>query len=163
MRRFLVAAMVLAVGIEPQAPPPAEAPAAPEAAPARGTLEEARAMLELAVTHYEEVGREEALADFTAGEPPFVDRDLYVFCYGPGRTVSAHGANPALIGDNIDELRDIDGNAFGTEIWDVGSQPGGGTVAYQWLNPVSGEVEPKVSAVRKVGEDVCGVGAYGGQ
>jgi len=168
MRRYLVVTMILAVGIacaqsEPQAPPATEAPAAAETAPALATFEEASAMLELAVAHYEEVGREQALADFTSGEAPFVDRDLYVFCYGPDRTISAHGVDATLVGVNFDELRDVDGKAFGTEIWDVGSRPGGGSVAYQWLNPVDGTVEPKISAVRKVGEDVCGVGAYGGQ
>jgi hypothetical protein len=30
----------------------------------------------------------------------------------------------------------------------------------KWTNPVSGEVEPKVSVVRRIGTDVCGVGVY---
>ena len=125
-----------------------------------GTPAEARAMLDLAVAHYEKVGRDKALADFTAKKAPFADRDLYVFCYGPDRTVSSHGADPTFIGRRIDELRDVDGKAFATKIWDVGSKPGGGTVEYKWPNPVTGEIESKVSHVRKVGEDVCGVGAY---
>ena len=31
---------------------------------------------------------------------------------------------------------------------------------YPHINPVSHKPEPKVSVVRKTGEDVCGVGAY---
>ena len=31
---------------------------------------------------------------------------------------------------------------------------------YPHINPVSHKPEPKVSFVRKMGEDVCGVGAY---
>lgn len=118
-------------------------------------------MLDEAVSHYETVGREQALQDFTAKKEPFVDRDLYVFCYGPDMKVSAHGANESLLGDDVNELRDEDGLAFGTKIIEVArADPEGGTVEYKWMNPVSDEVKPKVSTVRAVGDDVCGVGAY---
>lgn len=145
---------------EPAAEPaPEESPAADDAVATPGTLDEARALLERATAHYDQVGRDAALADFTAGGA-FVDRDLYVFCYGPDRTISAHGADANLIGVDIDGLRDVDGKAFATEIWEVAQQPDGGTVEYQWANPVTGQVEPKISVVRAIGQDVCGVGAY---
>jgi hypothetical protein len=35
-----------------------------------------------------------------------------------------------------------------------------GPVEYRRLNPVSHNVEPKTSFVQKLGDDVCGVGAY---
>ena len=130
----------------------------------RGSLDEARAMLDEAVTHYETVGREQALQDFTDGKEPFVDRDLYVFCYGSDMKVSAHGANVNLLGDDVNELRDEDGFAFGTKMVEVAQAgPEGGTVEYKWVNPVSNQVESKVSVVRAVGDDVCGVGAYKSQ
>jgi hypothetical protein len=31
------------------------------------------------------------------------------------------------------------------------------------INPVSGKIEPKLSFWKKLGEDVCGVGAYNPQ
>lgn len=37
---------------------------------------------------------------------------------------------------------------------------GEGSVAYDWLSPVTKKTEHKVSFVRKVGDDVCVVGAY---
>jgi cytochrome c len=133
-----------------------------DAAPSgdRGTTAEAEAMLARAIAHYEQVGRDQALADFTAKQPAFADRDLYVFCYGANRTIVGHGVDPALVGANFDDLRDVDGKAFGTEIWNVGRRPSGGTVEYRWMNPVSRQVEPKVSTVRSAGEDVSGVGVY---
>ncbi len=130
------------------------------AAGSRGTPAEADALLKQAVAHYEKVGRAPALADFTAKKAPFADRDLYVFCYGPDGKTSAHGADPKLVGVPYDTLKDVDGKAFGTELWKVGSRPGGGTVEYKWKNPVSAAIETKISVVRKVGDDVCGVGAY---
>lgn len=127
----------------------------------RGTLAEARAMLDRAAAHYQAVGREQALQDFTAQRAPFIDRDLYVFCYGPDRRISAHGADAGLVGASVDDLRDVDGQAFGTRIMEVaGANPRGGLVDYKWMNPATRQVEPKVSAVRQIGADTCGVGAY---
>src|SRR5580765_2072610 len=54
---------------------PANASAAPKGE--RGTPDEAKAMLEKAVEHFNSAGRETALSDFTKKKPPFVDRDLY--------------------------------------------------------------------------------------
>ena len=141
------------------APPAAELPAS---APAdRASIDEARAMLGRAVAHYEQAGREQALRDFTAPATQFVDRDLYVFCYGPDGLISAHGASADLVGDTVASLRDVDGKAFGEEMTTVANaSPEGGQVEYKWANPTTGQVEPKVSVVRKVGSDVCGVGAY---
>ena len=128
--------------------------------PARGTPADAKALLAKATAHYQKVGRAQALADFTAKKPPFVDRDLYVFCIGGEKTVTAHGADPAQVGTDIDTLVDVDGKHFGTEMWKAGNTPGGGSVEYRWLNPVTRKVEPKISFVQKVGSDICGVGAY---
>jgi cytochrome c len=138
-----------------------EPAAAAEQPPSRGTIEEAAAMLDRAVAHYNDVGRAQALSDFTARAEPFVDRDLYVFCYGPDRTISAHGADAALVGVSVDSLRDVDRKAFGTRIMEVAqADPAGGTVDYKWLNPATRIIEDKVSVVKQVGTDVCGVGAY---
>ena len=133
---------------------------AAQPAQGRGTPAEAEAMLAKAITHYETAGRTQALADFTARKAPFADRDLYVFCFGPDRKVISHGGDAKQVGVVFDTLKDVDGKAFGTAIWDAGRQPNGGRVEYKWQNPVTGAVEPKVSFVRRAGNDVCGVGAY---
>jgi cytochrome c len=126
----------------------------------RGTPSEAKAMLTKAVAHYKAVGRKQALADFTGKKPPFVDRDLYVFCMGPDRVIAANGGYPSFVGMSADVLKDADGRLLGKALWEAGSRPGGGAVEYPHINPVSHKPEPKVSFVEKIGEDVCGVGAY---
>jgi signal transduction histidine kinase len=126
----------------------------------RGTPAEAEAMLAKAVAHYESAGRAQALRDFTARKAPFADRDLYVFCISADRKVASHGGDPKQVGVVFDTLKDVDGKAFGTALWDTGIKPSGGRVEYKWQNPVTGSVEPKVTFVRKAGNDVCGVGAY---
>lgn len=128
----------------------------------RGTPAEARAMLAQAVAHYRKVGRDQALADFTAKKAPFVDRDLYVVCIGPDRLISAHGANASFVGASPDLLKDADGKPLGKAIFDAAARKDGRSVRYRWVNPVTGKVEPKVSFVERVGTDVCVVGAYEG-
>ena len=124
----------------------------------RGTPGEARAMLEKAVAHYKAVGRKQALADFNAKKAPFSDRDLYVFCIGADRALAANGAYPGLVGQSADVFKDARGRALGKSLVDAAAPSG--SVEYPAINPVSRAVEPKVSFVQKVGEDVCGVGAY---
>jgi hypothetical protein len=128
----------------------------------RGTPAEAKAMLEQAVTHYKAVGRKQALADFNAKKAPFSDRDLYVFCIGPDRTMVANGGYPSFVGQSVDLLKDANGKALGKSLMDAAASAGIGIVEYPHINPVSHKPETKVSFVQKVGEDVCGVGAYKG-
>jgi cytochrome c len=126
----------------------------------RGTPAEAKALLAKAVAHYREVGRKQALADFTGKKAPFADRDLYVVCLGPDRTIVAHGGFPQFVGSSADALKDAQGKPLGRALWDAAAGKGDGSVRYLALNPLSGKAEPKVSFVQKAGDDACVVGAY---
>jgi cytochrome c len=125
----------------------------------RGTPAEAKAMLAKAVAHYKAVGRTQALADFNAKKEPFGDRDLYVFCLGPDNVQVANGGYPSLVGRTADTVTDVNGKPMGKAIWDAVNK-GAGSVRYKWYNPVSTMLEPKIAFAQKVGDDVCGVGAY---
>jgi len=124
-----------------------------------GTAEEAQAMLEAAVAAID-ADEAAALAAFTAGQPPFRDRDLYVFCGGADGIVTAHGASPALIGDDMRMLVDANGFAFGEAFFATAVEGEYLTVEYHWPRP--GETEPaaKVSYVTRAGDQMCGVGYY---
>lgn len=117
-------------------------------------------MLEAAVAHYQEVGRKQALADFNGRKAPFFDRDLYVVCVGPNGIISANGAFPSYVGASANVLKDADGKPLGNAILNIGNGTGEGSMKYRMINPVSGKFEPKITFGQKVGEDVCGVGAY---
>jgi signal transduction histidine kinase len=129
------------------------------AAEARGTPAEAKAMLVKAVAHVKSAGHKQAYADFTARKPPFFDRDLYVVCLGGNHTVAAHGGFPKFVGSQTDVLKDADGKNLGQAIWDAATK-GTGEVRYPMRNPITNKVERKVGFFQKVGDDVCGVGAY---
>jgi len=137
---------------------PVNAAASPAVRSERGTPDEAKAMLEKAIEHYNAVGQKQALADFNGRKPPFFDRDLYVACIGPDKRIAANGGFPQYVGSNVSVLRDAEGKPLGGEI--LKSVESDGIVRYKWINPVSGKTEPKIGFFRKVGELVCGVGAY---
>src|SRR5262249_8300053 len=108
---------------------------------------------------YKDVGREKALADFTAGKPPWKDRDLYVFCFDAAGIITANGFLPGRVGaPNVP--RGGDGEAGAKSGGGVASTQGSGRVEYRWMNPVTDQIEPKISFFQKLGNDVCGVGAY---
>jgi len=56
--------------------------------------------------------------------------------------------------------KDADGKSLGQAIWNAAWASGEATIEYKWINPVSHLVEQKVGYFKKVGEDICGVGAY---
>ncbi len=129
------------------------------AADGRGTPAEAKAMLAKAVAHVKAAGRKQAFADFTARKPPFFDRDLYVVCIEGGHTVTAHGGFPKFVGAQTDVLKDADGKNLGQAIWEAATK-GTGEVRYPMRNPMTNKVERKIGFFQKMGDDVCGVGAY---
>ena len=151
MRRALLVTLAFGAGL-----------AAHLSAGERGTPGEAKALLAKAVAHYQAVGRKQALSDFMDRKGDFIDRDLYVFCIGPDHVTVANGGYPSYVGTSVDALKDADGKPLGKALWETGSK-GQGSVAYRWLNPLSHKTEDKVSFVQKVGDDVCGVGAYATQ
>jgi cytochrome c len=126
----------------------------------RGTPAEARAMLTKAVAYYKDNGRERAFAEFNRNRRPFSDRDLYVFCIGPDRRLLANGGYREYINQSADLLKDSDGKPIGGAVWDMAMTKGHGELRYNWLNPVTKLIEPKVSYFSRVGQDVCGVGSY---
>ncbi len=132
----------------------------PAATSERGTVDEAKAMLAKAVDHYNAVGRQQALADFTAKVAPFFDRDLYVVCMGADHIETANGGFPQYVGTSGDQLISVDGVPLGQAVWDALASSNEGSVSYHWVNPVNGKTEPKTLYFQKVGTDVCGVGVY---
>lgn len=131
----------------------------PAAASDYGTPAEARAMLEQAVAALE-ADKEAALAAFNAGEAPFKEKDLYVFCGGPDGAFTAHGAKAALIGKSLRGLQDKAGTPLGENIYAAATPGEYHVVEYMWPRP--GETEPtqKASFVTQVDDQVCAVGYY---
>jgi signal transduction histidine kinase len=121
-----------------------------------GTADEAKAMLERAVTALK-ANKAEALAQFTKGEGGFKDRDLYPFCGGPDGNFTAH---PKLVGKSLKDLKDKAGKPLGQDIYATAKEGTISEVSYMWPRPDSTEPVQKISFVTKVGDQVCAVGYY---
>ena len=118
-------------------------------------------MLGKAVEHFEAVGRERALADFTAGHAPFHDRDLYVLCVDRKHVIVANGGYPIYVGSSADALVEAKGVPLGKALWDAADKSPEGSVDYPHVNPVSRKIEDKTTFYNKLADDLlCGAGAY---
>jgi hypothetical protein len=132
-------------------PQATQAPSATKSA--HGTPDEAQAILKLAIAHYQAVGRDQALKDFTNRVAPFFDRDLYVACIDSRLVQSANGGFPNLVGSALEPLS--------RARWDAASTSQINSISYSYIDPATGMPAPKTFYYLRAGtEDVCGVGAY---
>lgn len=122
-----------------------------------GSRDEAKAMAEKAALFFKANGKDKAFAAITEGSDGFKDRDLYVFAYDDAGQCVAHGANKALVGRVLLELKDMDGKMLIREIVAVKTA---GWVDFKWQNPQTKAIEQKHAYVVRSGDYVFGVGAY---
>lgn len=128
----------------------------------RGTPSEAKTLLDQAVAYVKTAGTEKAFADFSEKGGKWQNKDLYVFVIKFDGITAAHGANKALVGKSLLDLKDPDGKFFIKEMIEVAKGKGAGTVDYSFTDPQTKKMSPKTSYVAHVpGYDgVMGVGAY---
>lgn len=133
----------------------------PVLASSGASKDEAVAMVKKGIAFIKTNGADKGYAAFTAKDPQFVDRDLYLVVYGLDGKVLAHGANPKQVGRDLLEMTDIDGKFFVKErVAMVKAKPAGAWQEYKFTNPVSKKIEPKVMYCEKLNETaVCG-GVY---
>lgn len=125
-----------------------------------GTRDEAQTMVNKAVALIDASGKD-AFVRFEDAQGGFKDRDLYVFVYDMNGVNLSHGANKALIGKNLREMKDVDGKPLIEEMIKLVAAKGEGWVDYKWQNPVTRKIEDKSSFVKKAaGEMFAGVGVY---
>lgn len=122
MKRFtLVSAVVLVAGLQAGAALAAEF----------GTAKEAKAMLDRAVAEMKK-DKAAAIAKINKGEGGFKDRDLYTFCATLDGYTTAH---PTHVGQNLKEIKDKKGKAFGAEMLKVAEEGKVKQVSYMWPKP----------------------------
>jgi cytochrome c len=134
---------------------------APAVAFERGTRDEAVAMVKRIQDRFKKDGPEETFKAVTGKDTAFNDRDLYPFIYTlDGTRCVAHGANAALVGKNLIDLKDQDGKFLIRELAETAKHTGHGWVDYKWPNPVTKMIESKSSYVERMGDYFVGVGVY---
>jgi signal transduction histidine kinase len=127
-----------------------------------GTKDEAVAMVKRVQEMFKKDGAEatfKAVSDHSNKE--FHDRDLYPYIYDLSGVCVAHGARPALIGKNLIDIKDQDGNYLIRTHIEIAKGPGSGWISYKWPNPLTNKIEDKTSYVEKMGDNYfVGVGVY---
>ena len=122
--------------------------------------EEAKAMVEEAVTFVNAQGKEKALAEINNPKGKFVKGELYVFAYNLNAVVIAHPINPKLIGNDLTDVPDANGKMFRKEIIELARTKGLGWVDYKYKNPVTNKIENKTTYFKKAGDMIFGCGTY---
>ncbi|MGB3020858.1 MAG: cache domain-containing protein [Methyloceanibacter sp.] len=122
-----------------------------------GTKEEARAMLDKAVAAVK-ADEAQALAMFNDAEGGFRDRDLYVFCANASDGIET--AHPTAKGQQLGDIKDVNGFAFGGEILNNATEGSVGEIDYFWPRPGSDTPAAKSTFFTKVGDQICAVGYY---
>lgn len=125
-----------------------------------GTRDEAVAMVKRVQERFKSEGAAATFKAITDKDQAFNDRDLYPFVYDLSGTNLAHGANPALVGKNLIDLKDQDGKFLIRALIEVAKDPGSGWVDYKWPNPQTKKIEDKASYVERMGDYLVGVGVY---
>jgi cytochrome c len=126
------------------------------------TADEAQALAERGLAHIQDVGREQAFADFNRPDGGFIDGELYVFCSDNTGTQLANGGNPKLVGKNLSSARDANGKGgTNVELHRIAQTKGYGWYEYLWPNPAKGRVERKVVYVIRIDDQIiCASGYY---
>ena len=126
----------------------------------KGTSKEAQVLVGKAIAYYKANGKDKAFAAINDPKGQFVKKDLYVFAFDFNGVCLAHGANKALIGKDLSQLKDSNGKLFITEMSQGAKTKGKGWQDYNWTNPVSKKIEPKSSYYVKEGDIYFGCGIY---
>ena len=124
------------------------------------TRDEAVAMVKKAIAYAKANGKDKMLAEVNAKAAQFIDRDLYIYVADEKGLVLAHAVNPKLVGRDLTQLKDADGKPFVTEILKIAASDKPGWVEYRWPNPVTKQIDDKVTYVEKVDGVVYCAGVY---
>ncbi len=125
----------------------------------QGTAEEAVELVQRAQAHRERAGRQSFAADLSNPANGFFDRDMYVFALDSTGTYRAFGGRPDKVGSRVRDIPGVDGEALLRAIVSqADDEPG--WVEYGIVNPVSRQIQSKMSYVLKIDDLYVGCGVY---
>jgi cytochrome c len=120
-----------------------------------------QALTERGLAHIRDVGRDQALFDFSRPDGGFIEGELYIFCLDASGVVVASGGSPKIIGHNLADARGPDGRLAIVEVIQLGLSQGSGWLEYRWPDPATKRIELKTVYILKVDDHtVCGSGYY---
>jgi cytochrome c len=127
---------------------------------ASGSQEEAKTMVENAITFLKANGKEKTIAELNNPKGKFINGEVYVVALDLNATVLAHPTSPKLVGVNTLEVPDPDGKFFRKDIQKLAKTQGSGWVDYKFKNPKTSKIESKTSFIKKVDDMILLCGIY---
>ncbi|AKU22676.1 cache domain-containing protein [Massilia sp. NR 4-1] len=100
------------------------------------------------------------LSAITAKDAAWVHGELYPVVYDLQGKVLAHGQNPKLVGKNLIDIRDVEGNYYVRERVELAKSKGKFWQNYVFVDPVTKGVLPKEMYCEKLDESVVCAGVY---
>ena len=98
--------------------------------------------------------------EITRKDAKWVDRDLYVVVYEMTGKVTAHGANPKMVGMELIDLKDPDGKAFVKERVGLAKSKGKFWQEYKFSDPITRKALPKQAYCERLDSSVVCAGIY---
>ena len=92
--------------------------------------DDAKTLVKRAAAYVKYQGKDKALAEINTPKGMFDKGELYVFAYDLQGVMLAHPKNPALIGQNLIDVPDVEGKLFRKEIVEKAKSNGSGWVDY---------------------------------
>jgi cytochrome c len=129
------------------------------AACAESTEKDAVALVEKGAQFMRQNGKDQLIKMINTRNAEFYQGALYLAMLDMDGVALAHPTT-ALIGKNLADVPDADGKLFRREIVAVVQGKGSGWVAYKFMNPANGKVEPKTTFVLRVGDVALEAGIY---
>jgi cytochrome c len=122
--------------------------------------DDAKRLVKQAAAYVKYQGKNKAIVEISTPKGMFDKGELYVFAYDLQGVMLAHPKNPALIGQNLIAVPDIEGKLFRKEIVERAKSEGSGWVDYVYLNPETNKQEHKTTYFLKVGDIIICCGIY---
>lgn len=82
-------------------------------------------------------------------------KELYLYVYDEKLKNLAHGGNAKLVGKDLWDMKDMKGRTLNQDLLKVAKR-GGGEVEFDFLNPATGMVDPKVGWAEMEDKTDCG-------
>jgi cytochrome c len=122
--------------------------------------DDAKRLVKQAAAYVKYQGKDKAIVEISTPKGMFDRGELYVFAYDLQGVMLAHPKNPALIGQNLIAVPDVEGKLFRKEIVERAKSGGSGWVDYVYLNPETNKQEHKTTYFLKVGDIIICCGIY---
>ncbi len=121
---------------------------------------DAKAMVERAWSYLQKNGKEAAIKEFSNRTGEFVDGELFVFVQDYEGVMIAYGGEAPILGKNVMNFQDANKEAIGPPMIAIAKNQGSGWYSYNFLNPQTDKVEPKISYIKAIDNScymACGI------